>query len=86
MNLKKIYLYIVIISCNYPENSFKGIIESINLINKKKTIANGLELDICLTKDKKLIVYHPEILKLRPKPNTSIYNYGNIHTDIHVLV
>ena len=78
MDSKKIYLHRGIISCNYPENSFKGIIESINLINKKKTIANGLELDICLTKDKKLIVYHPEILKLRPKPNTSIYNYSDL--------
>ena len=49
MDSKKIYLHRGIISSNYPENSFKGIIESINLINKKKTIANGLELDICLT-------------------------------------
>lgn len=78
MESKKIYLHRGIISHNYPENSFKGILESINLINQKKTFVNGLELDICLTKDKKLIVYHPEILKLRAKTNTSIYNYSDL--------
>jgi glycerophosphoryl diester phosphodiesterase len=83
MDSKKIYLHRGIISSNYPENSFKGIIESINLINKKKTIANGLELDICLTKDKKLIVYHPKLLKIRPKTNTNIYNYSDLKLKNH---
>lgn len=72
---KHIFLHRGIISNKYKENSYRGIKESINFIKKNKTIANGLEIDVCITKDNKFIVYHPKIKKFRATADTSVIDY-----------
>lgn len=69
MYTKKIFLHRGIISSNYKENSYEGILESVKKIKNKETIATGIEFDICLTKDNKFIIYHPVAKKLFSSDN-----------------
>jgi len=72
---KHIFLHRGIVSNKYKENSYRGIKESINFIKKNKTIANGLEIDVCITKDNKFIVYHPKPKRFRIKSDIGDTDY-----------
>ena len=68
------------ITDDYPENTLEALSEIINIPNYNKKIIYGIEFDIRLTKDNKIICFHDETTKRLTNLNYTIKN-----TDYSVL-